>query len=439
MDVKETKLENSKISLRFEVPFEEFKDEFKLAFKSVGKEIALPGFRKGKTPENLLRQRAMPYVLATFKEEYSKKLISKYFEENKINVYGYPQIIKIEVEEGKPFIMDIEFEKYPEFELKPEDYSDISIEKINYEISDNEVDDEIKQIIKRRRLTEFADKDGIIEVNDTVYFNLTGKDAEGAEIQSLNIKDYPLNVRNKVVPKSDVKILILDEINNRVLGCKKGDKLEFKYDFNNTVESEVLAGKTADVSVEIVKVQIEKFPDITEETAKKMDYQSVEEMKNSIKNQLSIQKKQDKENNALNDFFGKIIEKVKIDAPLSMIDNMNLHQRDSMEKNFEMYNMKKDSFYDLLKTTPDEWLENNKNNAIRSIKEYLIKLKLVELEKIELSEEEINAELEKLAINYKTDKTSLKRDLIKSERWENFKNNLIEDKLDSHILVKFQK
>ncbi|MBP7652068.1 trigger factor [Candidatus Dependentiae bacterium] len=439
MEVKETRKENSVISLYFEYQFDELKEEFKSAFRSMSREIAFPGFRKGKMPENLLRQRAMPYIISNFKEEYSKKILREYIEEKKYKLYSFPAVTKIEFDENQPFIMEVEFEVYPEFKLKPEDYSGLTIDKIEYEVTDTDVDNEIKNNIKRGRFTLFSDKEGKIDINDTVYVNLSGKDKEGNEISSLNIKDYPINIRKKVEVKDGANLLVLDEINNRLIGSTKENKIEFEYLFDNTVESEALSGKTAVITIEINKIQEETYPEINDELAAKMKYDSAEQMRNQIKENLISEKKQNEESKAINGFIKQIADRVKIDIPLTMVDNVNLHQRDSMEKSFEMYNMKKDSFYSILKTTPEEWLINNRENAAYSVKEHLIKNGLIELEKIEVTEEEVNAELEKIAAEHKTDKTKVKRDLIKSERWESFKDSLNDQKLEKHIISKFQK
>jgi len=434
MEVKEIKKPGCILQLIFETQFDELKADFENTYKTTKKHITLPGFRKGRVPDDILRNRALGYITAEFKENYSQKIFKDYIKEKNISIYGEPRVNSIEFAENQPFKLDIEFEQFPTIELSRDEYSDIKTEPISYSVTDAEVQEDLKKMIKSNRLTENIEVERPIEIGDTAYITVSGADDAGQPVDALAISGFPVNVKEKIEPKENVSPLMLDEINNRLVGRKKGDEFEFTYTFPTDSESSTIAGKTFKIKVCIDRVQTEKIPEINDALAKKLDYESADKMLENIKNYLLDIKKNDVETAAVKSFINRIIARKNIDLPASMIENVNKSNLKKMESRYKYYNIQPETAYKIMRTSPDQWLSDNRENAIEEIKFYLVSSKIIELENLESTQDELDAELDKLAELNKSDRKTIKRRLISEERWDALKRTLAEKKLTQFIL-----
>jgi trigger factor len=435
MEVKENRKENCIVNLNFEVPFSEVKDEFNKNLQKIKRDIKMPGFRKGKVPESIIRKRALPMIIDDFKENYAQKIFEDYVKEKEFKLYSKPNVNKVEFDENEPFILDIEFEIFPELELNKEDYSDIKIDKPEYKVTEKDIEQEIKNRSKKDVSYEPIGKRKI-KVDDIVSVNLDTKDENGNEVKQLTFKDYSITVKKSDKKKKDDKTgaMLLDKINDALIDKKIDDEFTIEYKYEDDIESPDLRGKTVNVNVKINKAETEKYPEINDELAKKLNFDSVDDMKGKIEKELAESKKNEAENKAFDEIIDKIIEKKPIDLPDSMIDNVNKYQQQMLEQRFTSQGLTKEILYKFSNTTPENWLEKNKDNAVRTIKEELIVEQLKKLENIDVDKEEIDEKLEETAKLYKTDKKQMKRDLIKNNQWDNFKESLIFPKLKDKLI-----
>ncbi len=441
MEVKETLKENCVMQLRFEAPYEEVKPSFEKEYKLIKNTIRLPGFRQGRAPENIVRERALPYIIEEFKKKYFNEIFKNYIIEKKINIYrdAIPKITKFEFSENQPFVAEIEFEIYPQVNLTKDDYKDIKLSKLDYSVSDDEVNDIIEKMLFEKQLIKIEEIDMPISKGYLVTANVSGKDAEGNEIPMLTKKNYFFEFKDieDVASEKGFSEKFIEEI----AGKKKGDKIQFEYEFSKDFEYSDLKGKKVFAEAEILKVEKKNLPEITDDIAKQLGYDNVEQLYSKIKSRLEAEKKNKLDQKQITNFFEILIQKIKIDLPKSMVDAVNLDEQKRFEKQFanqfKMYNIEMKRLYNIFNTTAEEWLEGNKTKVENDIKQYLLASKIIENENLKPDQDEIEKELELLAQEYGKEKKELKRELIKNEQFPDFLNSLSHRKLEKLILENY--
>ncbi len=122
-----------------------------------------------------------------------------------------------------------------------------------------------------------------------------------------------------------------------------------------------------------------------------------------------------------------------------MVDAVNLKEQEQMESYIKYYKLTREQYYNMINSTPEQWLEINENKVIINLKQYFIEERLVITENITVTDEELDLKLEHYAKTLDKEKKDVKRDLIKKEKWEDFKNNIAMSKLREVILEKFRK
>lgn len=436
MEVKELKKPGCIVELQFDVPFEEIKEEYKTLYKQTINSIPVPGFRKGKAPESMIRSRALGYVVEEFKKNQSGKIFYNYIKENKINLYAYtePKILSVDFDENQPLKFSVEFETNPEISFEKSLYENITIPKIDYTVSNEEIEDEIKNHIRSRRLMTSEEIEDEIKEGFEVFYDVSGTDSEGNSLPELNIENY-----NAMAKKTEETDRLAEIIVNKLIGGKKGDVIKFQHTFPENQQEVSLSGKTVNVEVTIKKVEVEKFPELDDELAKKLGAETASEYREKLAENMKTSKKNQSENSAIEKFYDEIAGKIAIELPETMINVVNYSEQEEAERYFEQYKIKREHYYSLIQSTPEKWLEQNRPKAIASIKRYLIEDKMMSLEGLEASDEDVDAKLDEYAKVLGKDKKEVKRDLIKKERWENFKKGIIVSKLHDFILEKFQK
>ena len=436
MEVKEIKKPNCIMELEFDVPFEELKNEYKTLYKQTVNSVPVPGFRKGKAPESMVRSKALGYVIEEFKKNQSGRIFYEYIKEKKISLYNLtePKIKKLEFDENQPLKFSVEFEINPEISFDKNVYENLTIPKVDYTISDSDVEEEIKAQIKNNRLMQVEETEAEIQEGYEVFYNVSGKDTDGNIISELCIEDY-----NVLAKKSENSENLPETIVNKLIGKKKGDIINFDYTFGENAQTPSLSGKKVDIEVTIKKVEIEKSPEFDDELAKKLGGESASQLREKMSEDMKKAKKQESEQSAIDTFYDQIAGTLNIELPETMINYMNYSEQADAEKYFEQYRIKREQYYALIQSTPEAWLEKNRPKVIAKINRFFVEEKMLQLEGIEVSDEDMDIKLEEYAKVLGKEKKEVKRDLIKKERWDNFKKNIQASKLHEFILEKFQK
>ncbi|MBM7644742.1 trigger factor [Scopulibacillus daqui] len=415
MDVtaKWEKQEGNQGTLTFEVDAESFNKSLDKAFKKVVKKVNVPGFRKGKVPRKIFEQRfgveslyqdALDIMLP---EAYSKAV-----DETGIEPVDRPEIDVEKIEQGSPVVLTAAVTVKPEVKLG--EYKGLEVEKQDTEVTDEDVDNQIKQL--QERFAELVVKEeGEVEEGNTAVIDFEGF-VDGEPFEGGKAENYSLEVgSNTFIPGFEEQLVGL------TVGAEKDVKVTFPEDYH----AEELKGKEATFKVKLHEIKEKQLPELDDEFAKDVndEVETLDELKETIKKQLKETKERNAENATRDTVVEKASENAEIDIPEAMIETELDRMVREFEQNIQSQGLTLDMYYQFSGTDQESLREQMKDDASKRVRANLTLEAIVKAENIEVSEEEIEKELEKMAENYKLSTDQVKQmlamqggnDLIKSD------------------------
>ncbi|MCG1027880.1 trigger factor [Virgibacillus halodenitrificans] len=399
MSAKWEKQEGNEGVLTIEVSPEEFDKALDQAFKKVSKDVQIPGFRKGKIPRKIFENRfgveslyqdAVDIVLP---DAYMKAI-----EETNIEPVAQPEVDIETIEQGKPLVFTAKVTVKPEVKLG--EYKGLEVEEQSVEVTEEDVEKEIEH--QREHHAELVVKEeGTVEEGDTVVIDFEGflgdEPFEGGkgENHSLEIGS------GQFIPGFE----------EQLVGKKAEEDTEITLTFPEDYHAEELAGKEATFKVKIHEIKSKELPELDDEFAKDVDeeVETLDELKKKKKEELEEQKKQEAENQKRETLLEKASENAEVVIPEAMVDT----ELDQMVKEFEqrlqMQGMTLEMYSQFSGQDVDALKEQMKEDAEKRVKTNLTLEAIVENEDLEVSEDDLNAELENMASMYGTDIEQLKQ------------------------------
>lgn len=387
MTVKWEKLEGSEGKLTFEVSTERFKEATDQAFKKVVKSVQAPGFRKGKMPrkmfdkmygEEALYNDAIDIVLP---EAYSKAV-----EEADIEPIAAPEIDIEKLEKGEPVVFTAVVALKPEVKLG--DYKGLEVNRQSTEVTDEEVDAQIEQ--RREGLAEMVVKeDGAVEDGDTATIDFAGY-ANGEAFEGGTSENYDLEIGSgSFIPGFE----------EQVVGMKTGEEKEVEVTFPEEYHAAELAGQPATFKVKVNEIKTKEVPELDDELAKELDenVSSVEELRTSVKNELAEVKKNDSETALRDDLVEQAASNAEMEIPDAMIESEIDRMMQDFEQRLQMQGMNLDLFFQFSGQDEEQLREQMKDDALSRVRVSLTLEAIGKEENVEVSEEEVNAELQKMS------------------------------------------
>src|SRR5690625_4355110 len=393
------KKEGNEGVITFEVPVEEFDQALDQAFKKVSKEVQIPGFRKGKIPRKLFESRFG--VEALYQDAVDIVLPDAYvkaIDETEIEPVAQPEVDIETIEKGEPLVFTATVTVKPEVTLG--EYKGLEVEEASIEVTDEDVDHEIEH--QREHHAELVVKEeGKIEEGDTVVMDFEGfMDGEAfdggkGENQSLEIGS------NQFIPGFEEELI----------GKETGEDTEIQVTFPEDYHAEELAGKEATFQVKIHEVKYKELPELDDEFAKDVDdeVETLEELKAKKKEEMETQRKQDAENQKKETLVQKASENAEADIPAAMVDT----ELDQMVKEFEqqlqMQGMTMEMYAQFSGQDEKALKEQMREDAEKRVKTNLTLEAIAKKEEIEVTDEDVDAEIENMASTYGTDAEQIKQ------------------------------
>ncbi|MBR3118475.1 trigger factor [Oceanobacillus profundus] len=412
MTAKWEKQEGNKGQLTFEVPAEEFNLALDKAFKKVSKDVQIPGFRKGKIPRGMFEKRfgveslyqdAVDIVLP---EAYSKAI-----DETDIFPIAQPEVDIEQIEKGKDLVFTAIVEVKPEVTLG--DYKGLEVEEESVEVTDEDVENEINTI--RERHAELVVKeDGKVEDGDTAVIDFEGF-LDGEAFEGGKGENHSLEIGSgSFIPGFEEKLI----------GKEAGEETEIEITFPEEYHAENLAGKDAVFKVKIHEIKSKELPELDDEFAKDVDdeVETLDELKKKKREELESQRKQDADNKKREALIGQASDNTEVDIPDAMVETELDQMLREFEQQLQMQGMTLEMYAQFSGQDKDALKEQMKEDAAKRVKTNLTLEAIVKAENIEASDEDVNAELEKMASMYGVEADQLVQMLGGSN--ETIKNDL---------------
>jgi len=413
MSLKVEKLEGGMAKLTIEVSAEEFKKAIETAYNKNKKKISLPGFRAGKVPRNMIEKM---YGKGVFYEDAANELIpgayEKAFNECEEEIVSTPEIDVVQAEEGKPFIFTAEVALKPEVTLGK--YKDVEIDKIEVEVSEEEINAEIEKERKNSART--------ITVED--------RPVQDADIVTIDFEGFVDDVAFDGGKGEDFDLTIgshsfIDTFEEQLIGKNIGDEVEVNVTFPENYHAEDLKGKPALFKVKIKGIKENELPELDDDFASEVsEYDTFEEYKKSVEDHLREKKTGEAKTKKEDAVIAAIIEDSKMDIPEAMLKTEQRTIVNDFSQRLQMQGMNIEQYYMYTGTNEEKMMEDVKAQAERRIKTRLVCEAIVDAEKIEVSEEELDAEIKKLADQYGLEFDKVKNDFLDEERIKEFKKDI---------------
>ena len=396
MSVKVEKLENSMAKLTVEVTAEELEKALDRAYNKNKNKLNVPGFRKGKAPRNIIEKMYGPEI---FYEDAANDLVEREYEkaydECGEDIVSSPEIEVVEIEKGKPFVFTATVALKPEIKLGK--YKGVKIEKVETEVTDEEVDAAIEKERENSARTVAVDrpvKDKDITVIDFEGF-VDGKAFEGGKGEN-----YPLTIGSGV---------FIPGFEEQLIGAKKGEEVEVKVTFPEDYQAEELKGKEALFKCKVNEIKEKELPELDDEFASEVsEYDTFAEYKEATKKNLSEKKAEDAKTIKEDRVIEAIVEASEINIPEAMLETEKRQMVQDFAQRIQSQGLSMQQYAQFTGVTAESLLEQAGPSAEKRIKSRLVVENIVKAEKIEVSEEEYEKELARLAESYQMEIDKLK-------------------------------
>ncbi len=415
MDVVVENISELTRKLSITLPSEEVTKELDRAYKKLGKEVNLKGFRRGKVPLTVLKKNFRERV----EGEVGEKLVqSTYFdavEKENLDPVVHPEIREHSFNEDGSFAYVAEVDVKPVFELN--EYKGLEVEKPVTKVTDDEVNVKIEELRRQHAVLRSADEEYVIQKDDVAIVDFQGFHDEKA-MPEVHNENYSVDVGSGSLGK---------EFEEKLIGLKKGDKTLYEVEFPPEYPNPVLSGKKVEFKVDVKDVKQRIKPDIDDEFAKDIseEYQSIDDLKTGLKNKLQEEKEKALEGDLDDRIMNKLIETNDFDIPGRLVRFEIEEMIKQTEANLERSGLSLES----AGINRDELAERNRETAIKRVRGDFILKKVAELEEIKLEDEDIERGYQRIANEYNMSVAEVKQFFQRREEVLPFINELLNEKI----------
>ncbi len=397
MSVEVEKQEKNMAKLTIEVPADEFVAALDKAYQANKGRYEIPGFRKGKAPRTIIQKFYGPGV---FLEDAADNAIQsaypKALDECEETIVSRPEIDIVQIEEGKPFIFTALVATKPEVTLGQ--YKGLEIEKIPVEVSDEEVDAQIDNE-REQNARQIDVDDRPVQNGDMIKLDFEGF-LDGQPFEGGKGADYPLTIGSgSFIPGFE----------EQLIGKKIGEDVEVKVTFPEDYQAEDLKGRDAVFKCTVNSISNKELPDLDDEFAQDVsEFDTLEEYRADIRKNLLEKKEEEAKREKQNKAVEKAVENASMEIPQAMIDEQIDRMLDEYSNSLQQQGITLEQYMQYTGMTADSMREQLEPEALRRIKDSLVLEAVKNAENIEVSDERLDEEIQKMADSYKMEFDKLK-------------------------------
>lgn len=389
--------EKNMVKLVIEASAEEFESGLNAAYNKNKNKISVPGFRKGKAPRKMIEQL---YGSQIFFEDAANEIIPDAYadaaKESGLDIVSQPKVSIEQLEAGKPFIFAAEVAVRPEVELG--EYKGVEVTKADAEVTDADVEEELKKVQDQNSRTvsveDRAVKDGDMTVIDFEGF-IDGEAFDGGKGEN-----YPLTIGSHS---------FIDTFEEQMIGMNIGEEKELNVTFPEDYHAENLKGKPATFKVTVKEIKEKQLPELDDDFAQDVsDFDTLAEYKDDLKKKIAERKESEAKAKKESEAIEKVVEAAKMDIPQAMIDTQVNRMLEDFAMRLQQQGLSVEQYFQYTGMTADKIMEEMKPEAVKRIKNSLVLEAVAKAENIEVSEEEFEAELQKMADMYKMEIEKIK-------------------------------
>ena len=371
------------------------------------KDAKVDGFRPGHVPAKVLEQKFQKEIEGEIlnhiiSEEYQKAVV-----ENELRPIADPRLEKYENKEGTVEVVFV-IPVLPAITLG--EYKGVEVEKENLDITDEKVNVEIERLKEGAAKLKEVEADATAELNDVANIDFEGF-IDGEAFEGGKAEGFDLTLGSHS---------FIDNFEDQIVGHKKGDEFDVTVMFPENYGAENLAGKPAIFKVKVNSIKRKEEAELNDDLAKELGYDSLEDLK--VKTRESLTKREETRIN--NEFKGKVVEAVvantNVEVPAELTNREVEYQINRFAQQLQMQGISLEQYFQMTGQTLDKMREESREMAEKSVKTELVLSEITKAENIEVSDDEVNAEIDKMATMYGMDKEALLADVRKSGNYARF-------------------
>lgn len=382
--------ENQQVTLTIEVEAAEVSKAAERASKQLASRVSIPGFRKGKAPRKIVERHVGTEAL--MQEAFdllAPKAFNDALEEQKIEPVTRPNIDIVTLEDGKDLVFKATVTPRPEVKLG--EYKGLKVEKAAVEITDEDVEKQLKNFQDRQGKMVDAPEGAAVADGDFTTLDFEGF-VDGEAFEGGKGKDYPLQIGSgSFIPGFE----------EQLIGVKVGEEKEVQVKFPEEYHAKELAGKDATFKCTIRSIKHKELPAIDDELAKKVStFQTLDELKADIRKNLQENAERKAENDRNSAAIEQATENITVDIPAVMIDNRVTAMIQEMAMRLEQQGMKLDQYLQYAGTDIAKIREDYRETAEKNVKTDLMLEEVAKAEDIKVERKDLDAEVAAMAAAY---------------------------------------
>lgn len=367
------------------------------AFKKVVKDISLPGFRQGKIPRPIFEKRfGVESLYQDAVDIVLPKAYSEAIEQTGIFPVDQPAVDVEEIEQGKDLVFTCTVTVKPEVTLG--EYKGLEVEEETASVTDEDLETEMKTL-QESQAEMVLKEEGEIEDGNSAVIDFEGF-LDGEAFEGGKAENHTLEVGSgQFIPGFE----------EQLVGKKSGEETEITVTFPEEYQAEELAGKEAIFKVKIHEVKEKEVPELDDEFAKDVDEEvdSLDALKAKKKDELLKQKEQEIDNNKRETLIGKVTENAEVDIPQAMADSEMEQMMKEFDQRLQMQGMNLETYFQFSGQSEEDLKEQMKTDAFARVKTNLTLEAIIDAENLEVTDADIDQEVQKMADMYNMEKDQI--------------------------------
>ena len=411
----DTKKDGIKREISVEIPAEEVNRETETLIRKYQKVARLPGFRAGHVPATIIRQR----FKEDLKSDVVEALVPRYFrmEADKLGLIpvSQPRVTDLHIHDGEPMRFKASFEILPE--IKVEGYKELRADHPQIEVKDEEVEDALNNVREQH----------------ATFTSIEGRPLADGDFAQSSMNGRPKDTDDKTQPVHMDEVLIeiggkntVPEFTANLRGANAGDEKEFEVVYPEDTNDKRLAGKTFIYTVKIQAIKQKNLPELSDDFAKELgEFTSLDQVRKQIRAGMEHDRKQTAEREAKDKLVAELVKRNDFEVPEALVDrqiDLRLERglRALAAQGMKMEDMKK---MDLPRLRAGQ-----RDQALQDVKSSLLLGRIADLEKIDVSEDELNHELDALARQSKQTLEAVRAKLTQDGGLDRIRNRIRSEK-----------
>lgn len=396
--------EKNMVKLVIETTAEEFEAGLNTAYNKDKNKINVPGFRKGKAPRKMIEKL---YGTEIFFEDAANAIIpdayAKAAEESKLEIVSQPKIDVVTLEQGKPFVFSAVVAVKPEVELGK--YKGVEVAKVDAEVTDADLEEELKKVQNQNsRIVNVEDR--AVADGDQTVIDFEGF-VDGVAFEGGKGENYPLTIGSHS---------FIDNFEEQLIGMNIGEEKEINVTFPEEYHSEELKGKAATFKVSVKEIKVKELPELDDDFAQDVsDFDTIAEYKEDLKKTIADRKSNEAKNQKETEAIEKIVADSKMDIPEAMVNTQVNRMAEDFAQRLQQQGLSLEQYFQYTGLTADKIVEEMRPEALKRIQNRLVLEAIVKAENIEVTAEEVDEELTKMAEMYKMDLAKIKEFMGENE------------------------